>query len=232
MKGDATMSEKRIRYIVAVVCVLFACGGYTAASAFVAKTVEAVNAEEAVAADVVQAEGAESEEDKATEAKAEEKAAKVKVEDKTTEVEAEEEDAEKLAEPEPTAVVSDEETVASEEPEPAQPASSDDDSDCVNANVDGNWYPASNFMTSGRLYDSSGWSYTYYSEKVLPGGGLSIPGRHVGDEGYVMDGDGNLCIASDDLAYGTAVSVPFGSGTAVVYDCGSGSGNLDVYVSW
>lgn len=215
MKGDATMSEKRIRYIVAVICVLFACGSYTAASAFATKAVEAVNAEEAVVADVVQAEGAESEKDKATEVKAEEKAAKVKVEDKTTEVEAEEKDAEKLT-----------------EPEPAQPASSDDDSDCVNANVDGNWYSASNFMTSGRLYDGSGWSYTYYSEKVLPGGGLSIPGRHVGDEGYVMDGDGNLCIASDDLAYGTAVSVPFGSGTAVVYDCGSGSGNLDVYVSW
>lgn len=103
----------------------------------------------------------------------------------------------------------------------------------VNANVDGNWIAGSDFAWMGVHYDSgSGYSYTYYSENVLPGGGLSIPGRHVGDEGYVMDGNGNLCLASDDLPYGTVVSVPFGSGTGVVYDCGSGYGNLDVYVSW
>ena len=103
----------------------------------------------------------------------------------------------------------------------------------VNANVDGTWVAGSDFAWMGVYYDSgSGYSYTYYSEKVLPGGGLSIPGRHVGDEGYVMDGNGNLCLASDDLSFGTVVSVPFGTGTAVVYDCGSGYGNLDVYVSW
>lgn len=110
--------------------------------------------------------------------------------------------------------------------------SAPDDDGIVNANANGNWISAASFRMSGRVYDGSGWSYTYYSEKVLPGGGLSIPGRHVDDEGYVVDGDGNLCLASDDLAYGTVVSVPFGSGTAVVYDCGSGYGNLDVYVSW
>ena len=103
----------------------------------------------------------------------------------------------------------------------------------VNANVDGNWIAGSDFAWMGVHTDSgSGYSYTYYSENVLPGGGLSIPGRHVGDEGYVMDGNGNLCLASDDLPYGTVVSIPFGSGTGVVYDCGSGYGNLDVYVSW
>ncbi len=107
------------------------------------------------------------------------------------------------------------------------------DSGYVNANVDGNWIAGSDFAWMGVHYDSgSGYSYTYYSENVLPGGGLSIPGRHVGDEGYVMDGNGNLCLASDDLPYGTVVSIPFGSGTGVVYDCGSGYGNLDVYVSW
>ena len=46
------------------------------------------------------------------------------------------------------------------------------------------------------------------------------------------DGDGNLCLASNDLPYGTVVNVPFGSGTAVVYDCGCSSGILDVYVAW
>ena len=119
----------------------------------------------------------------------------------------------------------------SSEPEAQTP--SYDGGGYVDANVDGTWISGSDFAWMGVHYDSgSGYSYTYYSENVLPGGGLSIPGRHVGDEGYVMDGNGNLCLASDDLPYGTVVSVPFGSGTGVVYDCGSGYGNLDVYVSW
>lgn len=117
----------------------------------------------------------------------------------------------------------------------------DDDADLVpydgsgyyNANLDEAWMSGSDLMFYGRPKDGgSGYTYTYYSENVLPGGGLDIPGRHVGDEGYVCDGDGNICIASDDLPYGTVVDVPFGNGTAVVYDCGSGHGNLDVYVSW
>lgn len=107
-----------------------------------------------------------------------------------------------------------------------------DGSGHYNANLDGSWHEGSEFVSYGKYGDGSGYSYTYYSEKVLPGGGLDIPGRHVGDEGYVCDGDGNICIASDDLPYGTVVDVPFGSGTAVVYDSGSGHGNLDVYVSW
>lgn len=106
------------------------------------------------------------------------------------------------------------------------------DGEYVDANVDGAWISAADFMYNGVHYDSSGYSYTYYSENVLPGGGLDIPGRHVNDEGYVVDCDENLCLASDDLPYGTVVNVPFGTGTAVVYDCGGGYGNLDVYVSW
>ena len=106
------------------------------------------------------------------------------------------------------------------------------DSGYLNANVDGAWIAGSDFMFSGVYQDSSGYSYTYYSENVLPGDGLDIPGRHVDDEGYVVDGDGNICIASDDLEKGTVVNVPFGDGTAVVYDCGSGYGNLDVYTAW
>ena len=100
------------------------------------------------------------------------------------------------------------------------------------ANLSGAQISGSDLMYYGRMYDDSGYSYTYYSQNVLPGGGLDIPGRHVNDEGYVCDGDGNICVASDDLPYGTVVNVPFGDGTAVVYDSGSGHGNLDVYTSW
>jgi len=112
-------------------------------------------------------------------------------------------------------------------------ASSYDGGEYVNANVDGAHISGSDLQFNGVYCDEgSGYSYTYYSENVLPGGGLDIPGRHVGDEGYVCDADGNICIASDDLPKGTVVSVPFGSGTAVVYDSGSGYGNLDVYTAW
>lgn len=92
-------------------------------------------------------------------------------------------------------------------------------------------YGAGYFMQMGEVYEN-GWRYTWYSEEVLPGGGLDIPGRHVDDEGYVVDYEGRLVAASEDIPYGTEISVPFGSGTAVVRDCGCPSGTIDIYVSW
>ena len=108
-----------------------------------------------------------------------------------------------------------------------------DGSGRYNANLDGAWYESSQFAFDGKYKDDgSGFTFTYYPESVLPGGGLDIPGRHVNDDGYVVDGDGNLCIASDNLPPGTVVDVPFSTGVGVVYDSGSGDGNLDMYVSW
>ena len=82
---------------------------------------------------------------------------------------------------------------------------------------------------NGVVY-SGGWRYTWYSQNVLPGYGLSIPGRHVGTAGLVMDGYGRVCVASSDLAWGTVISTPYGP--ARVYDCGCPSGTIDVYTSW
>ena len=109
-----------------------------------------------------------------------------------------------------------------------------DGSGHYNANINGAWHSGGDFMFSGGsgYDDGSGFSFTWYSENVLPGGGLDIPGRHVGDEGYVCDENGNVCLASDYLPEGTVVDIPFGNGTGVVYDSGSGYDNLDVYVSW
>lgn len=105
--------------------------------------------------------------------------------------------------------------------------------DYINANVDGNWHAGASFAFDGVYTDEgSGYSFTYYSENVRPGGGLNIPGRHVNDEGYVVDGDGNICLASDNFPNGTVISIPFGNGVGVVYDHGSGCKNLDIYVSW
>lgn len=93
------------------------------------------------------------------------------------------------------------------------------------------FYSAPYFMQMGELYDDE-WRYTWYSENVLPGGGLDIPGRHVDGEGYVVDSEERLVVASEDIPYGTEINVPFGSGVAVVRDCGCPSGTIDIYVSW
>ena len=86
------------------------------------------------------------------------------------------------------------------------------------------------FMQAG-IIDWNGWRYTYYSEQVLPGGGLQIPGRW-SDGQFVRDENGYLCVASNvnDLPFGTYVDTPFGTG--IVYDCGCDPGIIDIYVSF
>lgn len=85
------------------------------------------------------------------------------------------------------------------------------------------------FRSQGRANDGT-WNYTWYSQRVLPGGGLDIPGRHVTEDGFIRDADGNICMASDDLDKGTEIETPYGKGK--VYDTGSGNGNLDLYTDW
>lgn len=92
-------------------------------------------------------------------------------------------------------------------------------------------YSPSYFRRMGIIY-WGGWTWTWYSERVLPGYGLSIPGRYTDDMGYVRDGDGYICLASDSLGYGAVINTPFG-GHGKVYDCGCGSYDIiDVYVGW
>ena len=75
-----------------------------------------------------------------------------------------------------------------------------------------------------------GVKYTWYSQRVLPGGGLDIPGRHVDENGYIVDGEGRIAVASSDLPIGTEVDTPFGD--AVVYDTGCASGIVDIYTDF
>lgn len=91
-------------------------------------------------------------------------------------------------------------------------------------------YSPSDFAFAGVIYWGN-YRWTWYSERVLPGYGLDIPGRYTDYLGYVRDQDGYLCLASNDLARGTIVDTPFGS-QGKVYDCGCASGTLDVYVGW
>lgn len=89
---------------------------------------------------------------------------------------------------------------------------------------------------TGVLTKSKGVNYfnghreTWYSQKVLPGKGLKIPGRHVDSRGLVCDGDGYICVASSDYPKGTIVETSLGTGK--VYDSGCASGTIDIYTNW
>lgn len=77
-------------------------------------------------------------------------------------------------------------------------------------------------------------TYTWYSERVLPGGGLhalNSNGRTLDDRGFVTDGEGYIAIASPDesIPIGTEVDTPWG--TARVYDYNPGD-SWDVYTGW
>lgn len=76
----------------------------------------------------------------------------------------------------------------------------------------------------------NGHTETYYSQKVLPGTGLNIPGRHIASDGTIRDKDGYIVLASDDYPKGTVVETSLGAGK--VYDSGSGKGNIDLYTDW
>ena len=73
--------------------------------------------------------------------------------------------------------------------------------------------------------------WTWYSQKVLPGGGLNIPGRHVDENGYVCDENGRICLASGFVDKGTVVSTPFGK-EGCVYDYCATANTYDVYTNF
>lgn len=89
-------------------------------------------------------------------------------------------------------------------------------------------YFPSDFRYDGEWF-RDGVRYTWYSERVLPGKGLNIPGRH-SDGDFVRDEDEYICVASPDYPEGAVVDTPFGEGK--VYDTGCPSGTIDIYVSW
>lgn len=101
-------------------------------------------------------------------------------------------------------------------------ATSQDDYDVIYTPVD--------FQNLG-IINWGGWSWTFYSQQVLPGEGLTIPGRYVDYNGYVCDENDYICLASSSLDKGTIVDTPFGK-MGKVYDCGCLNYILDVYVDW
>ena len=89
------------------------------------------------------------------------------------------------------------------------------------------------FQSAGVVYGEDGTRYTWYSQNILPGGGLDElngNGRHVDEYGYIRDGEGYIAVASSDHDIGTVLDTPFGK--AKVYDTGCSSGTVDVYTDF
>lgn len=88
-------------------------------------------------------------------------------------------------------------------------------------------YSLEQFMSRG-VVNWGGYRFTYYSQQVLPGGGLAIPGRHVNESGYVSDADGYIVLAGS-APKGTVYDTPFGH-RGKIYDRGTFGNHLDVYI--
>ncbi|MHA3685295.1 hypothetical protein ACXR2W_13695 [Leucobacter sp. HY1908] len=88
-------------------------------------------------------------------------------------------------------------------------------------------YSLEEFLFSG-VVNWSGYRFTFYSQQVLPGPGLAIPGRHVNAGGYVADEDGYIVLAGDHPK-GAVFDTPFGY-PGKIYDRGTFGNHLDVYI--
>lgn len=99
-------------------------------------------------------------------------------------------------------------------------------------------YSAEYETDTNRLTRSNGVVYynghkeTWYSTNESAGQAtaVSIPGKHIADDGTIRDADGYICVASSDHAFYTVVDTTLGPGK--VYDCGCSYGTIDVYTNW
>ena len=154
----------------------------------------------------------------------EEKAKKAEEEERIAKEKAEEEAKAEKAEEERIAKEKSEQEAKAQAEEQAQAQSTYSGSSASNSGVK---ISLSQFMFDGVVY-SGGFKFTYYSQSVLPGGGLSIPGRHVNADGFVSDGDGYIVLAGS-APLGTVYDTPFGY-KGKIYDRGTYGNHLDVYV--
>lgn len=94
-------------------------------------------------------------------------------------------------------------------------------------------YSARHMRRAGRLR-WRGYTYTWYSQRSMPGLGLKIPGRHVDKNGFVCDKDDYIVVGSSvaNKRKKVIVATPFGK-YGKCYDCGYvGSKHFDLYVAW
>lgn len=148
----------------------------------------------------------------------------------------------------PEQSVAEPEAVPVDEPEPVWEESWSEEPG-YGENWDAGWYEDEPYAELAPAYEADGGApdiytlgvvddgertWTWYSERVLPGNGLdelNANGRMTDDEGFVTDGDGYIAVASPDesVPIGTEVETPWGA--ARVYDYNPGS-SWDLYTSW
>ena len=93
-------------------------------------------------------------------------------------------------------------------------------------------------ITSNPLTPSMGVKYyngqreTYYSQNILPGGGLKIPGRHVASDGTIRDKDGYIVVSCNYSFKSKYSKFMTSLGPAKVYDTGCAYGTVDIYCAW
>ena len=84
------------------------------------------------------------------------------------------------------------------------------------------------FMQEGVRSGVDSNTETWYSSNVAYLQGTE--NFHTDDEGYWRDSDGYYVVSSDDYAPDSVVNTSKGEGK--VYDNGTSSGNIDMYVAW
>lgn len=84
-------------------------------------------------------------------------------------------------------------------------------------------------LRSAGIVNWGGYRFTWYSQNVLPGGGLSIPGRHINSAGFVCDGSGYI-VAATAFGRGTTGNSPWGTWKS--YDTGVSGNTVDLYTAW
>ena len=72
----------------------------------------------------------------------------------------------------------------------------------------------------------------YYTQTLLPGKTLYLPGRHVAEDGTIRDGDGYICVAADLKFFPRYSKVMTSLGPGKVYDTGCAYGTVDIYTDW
>lgn len=88
-----------------------------------------------------------------------------------------------------------------------------------------------NRLTKSRgVCNYNGFIEKWYSQRVLRGGGLKIPGRHVTPDGLVRDKDGFIVVATKHFNKGTVLNISLGK--AKVYDKCPIDRVIDVYTNW
>ncbi len=109
-------------------------------------------------------------------------------------------------------------------------------SENASSNTSSSKKPSSNASSGGSynlrrdgIIHWGGYRFTWYSQRVLPGGGLRIPNRHVNGAGFVCDGDGYI-VAATAMGRGTVGNSPWGAWKS--YDTGVSGNTVDLYTNW